>query len=72
MRIMRGVGSRVLPCGCLVGLYETYDGKTIAVVDARAPACTDKTHRVSATVSSDVRPPSRDVDLTGTFRAREC
>jgi hypothetical protein len=35
MRILRGLGSRSLPCGCLVGIYETYDNKTIEVVDAR-------------------------------------
>jgi len=62
MRILRGVGSRVLPCGCLIGLYETYDGKTIAVVDARAASCGDVAHRVNATVSSNVSPSSREVE----------
>ena len=50
MRILRGVGSRILPCGCLVGLYETYDRRTIAVIDGRAAACTDRTHRVNLTL----------------------
>ncbi len=48
MRILRGTGSRCLPCGCLVGFYETYDGRTVAIVDARGAACEDGRHRVDA------------------------
>lgn len=50
MRILRGVGSRILPCGCLVGLYETYDGRIIAVIDGCSAACTDRAHRVNVTL----------------------
>ena len=50
MRILRGVGSRVLACGCLIGLYETYDGRTIALVDARNPVCENPDHRMNALV----------------------
>jgi hypothetical protein len=54
MRILRGVGGRSLPCGCLVGIYETYDTKTIALVDARGPGCLDTAHRVDAAVAIDL------------------
>lgn len=40
----------MLPCGCLVGVYETYDGAVIEVVDARSPACQDAGHARGATV----------------------
>ena len=26
MRILRGLSSKFLSCGCLAGVYETYDG----------------------------------------------
>jgi hypothetical protein len=44
MRIMRGLSSRFLPCGCLAGIYETYDGEVVGVLDARGPACADRSH----------------------------
>lgn len=53
MRILRGVGSQALPCGCLVGLYETYDGRTIALIDARNPACINPEHSLNAMVPLD-------------------
>ncbi len=45
MRILRGVGSGLLPCGCFVGLYETYSGPTVQVVEERGVTCTDPHHR---------------------------
>jgi hypothetical protein len=44
LRILRGVGSRSLKCGCFVGLYETYDGATVEIVDERGRRCTDRSH----------------------------
>jgi hypothetical protein len=44
MRILRGVSSRVLPCGCLVGVYETYSGDIVTIIDAHASACADTAH----------------------------
>jgi len=52
MRILRGVGSASLSCGCLVGLYETYSGKTVALIDAPAPSCPYPGHRTNAVVPS--------------------
>lgn len=59
MRILRGLGSRSLPCGCLIGIYETYDSKTIAIVDARGSGCMDGSHRVDAAVPIDLLSPPR-------------
>lgn len=44
MAILRGVSSRLLPCGCLAGVYETYDGEIVTIVDSRAPACSIAAH----------------------------
>ena len=43
-RILRGLSSRVLPCGCLLGIYETYDGSVIGLIDLKGGGCEDRTH----------------------------
>lgn len=45
MRLLRGLGSQLLPCGCLAGIYETYAGTTVGIIDARGDFCTMATHR---------------------------
>ena len=40
MAILRGVSGNMLECGCLVGVYETYSGDLVRVVDAVGEACT--------------------------------
>jgi hypothetical protein len=53
-----GVGSRLLPCGCLVGRYETFDGQLLEIIDARGAACALDDHVESSTCRSDpTRPP---------------
>ena len=44
MRIRRGLSSRHLPCGCVVGIYETYSDETVAIIDVRGNACGDPAH----------------------------
>jgi hypothetical protein len=44
MRILRGLTSRLLPCGCLAGVYETYDGAVVTLLDDRGPNCTMASH----------------------------
>lgn len=44
MAILRGLSSRLLSCGCLAGVYETYEGQVVTIVDARGPKCTVSTH----------------------------
>jgi hypothetical protein len=63
LRILRGLGSRALACGCLVGFYETYATETVAIVDAKGAACTDSGHRVDSSIGVTVmdgpaQPPS--------------
>ena len=44
MRILRGLASRFLPCGCLAGIYETYEGEIVGILDARGPSCANPVH----------------------------
>jgi hypothetical protein len=53
MRILRGVGSRILSCGCLAGLYETYQGTTVTVLDACGSGCGDPLHRVDTIIKPE-------------------
>ena len=55
MRILRLLSNRPLPCGCLAGIYETYDGPITWIVDARADECHDPKHRPGATLSGAER-----------------
>ena len=66
MRILRGLSSRFLPCGCLVGIYETYDSATVAILDARSDSCVDSAHRTGQVVPADAstaRSSDRDAGL---------
>jgi hypothetical protein len=56
-RILRGLDSRALSCGCLVGVYETYSSQTVAIIDAKGTSCSNRAHRIDAPV---------DVPNTGT------
>ena len=49
-RILRGLGSQALPCGCLVGVYETYASRTVAVIDAKGARCAVLAHRVDVPI----------------------
>jgi hypothetical protein len=50
LRILRVVGSRSLECGCFVGLYETYNGATVEIVEERGPDCFDRSHEVGQVI----------------------
>ncbi len=63
MRLLRALTGELLPCGCLVGIYETYDGRVVATIDARGAECDE--HRLHAilkwrTVAPDDLPKRRD------------
>ena len=45
MRILRGLTSRVLSCGCMAGVYETYDGDVVALLDDRQTTCANPHHQ---------------------------
>lgn len=53
-RILRILRSQLFPCECLVGIYETYDGHTIGLIDATGPTCGEVGHRVGAEVDADL------------------
>jgi hypothetical protein len=53
MRILRGLSSRLLPCGCLTGVYETYSNEIIVVVDARGQACAEPSHGPGEVLSAE-------------------
>jgi hypothetical protein len=44
MRILRGLTSRLLPCGCIAGVYETYDGAIVTLLDERESGCPNPLH----------------------------
>lgn len=48
MRLLRGLTSKLLTCGCLVGIYETYEGTVIKVIDVRGSICSCSDHRERA------------------------
>lgn len=45
MRILKGLSSKFLTCGCVAGVYETYDGLIIAVIDIPGSGCDNDRHR---------------------------
>lgn len=61
MRILRGLNSHELECGCLLGVYESYDGLVVRLVDAVSDRCTNPGHRPGNIVATEgggmVRPP---------------
>lgn len=50
MRLLRGLGSRLLPCGCLAGIYETYADTTVTIIDARGEHCDNVEHTEGGTM----------------------
>ena len=45
MRILRGLTSHVLPCGCVAGVYETYEGGIVTLLDERDATCQIAAHQ---------------------------
>lgn len=43
-RILRGLSSKLMPCGCLLGVYETYEGSIVGLIDAKSAQCTNVDH----------------------------
>jgi hypothetical protein len=56
LRVLRGV---CLPCGCVVGIYETYAGTTVAVIDETHAACRSAGHRNGHMMNFEDRDGSR-------------
>ena len=63
MRILRGLTSRLLSCGCLAGIYETYDGAVVTLIDERDPRCTAVSH-VAGHEVPEFAPTRHDSEVT--------
>ena len=59
MRILKGLTSRRLQCGCLVGIYETYQAEIVVVVDSRGEGCDNQEHVPGRQVSLGEPLPAR-------------
>lgn len=44
-----------LPCGCIVGVYEMYDGRVLSVLDVRDAACGDAEHQPHSVLPPEPR-----------------
>jgi len=55
MRLLRGLAGRVLPCGCLIGVYETYGGGVVSTIDAVGRGCNKPNHQLHRVIESDSR-----------------
>jgi hypothetical protein len=63
MRILRGLTSRVLPCGCVAGVYETYDGDVLTLLDERETTCQFDTHETGNRIPDIAAAGSSEVAL---------
>jgi hypothetical protein len=50
MRILKALSSEAHACGCLLGIYETYNGDVVSLVDAVGEYC--RTHTVGQQVEA--------------------
>lgn len=53
MRILRGLSSRRLPCGCIVGIYITYTADIVVILDSRDTACASDDHLPGRQIAID-------------------
>jgi hypothetical protein len=58
MRILRGLSSRLLTCGCVAGIYETYDGEVVTLIDERGPECAEAAHEEGNRIPELAAPPA--------------
>lgn len=54
VRIYRALTSYTLKCGCLVGVYETSDHRTVHLVDSVGETC--RQHRVNQSLAGATSP----------------
>jgi hypothetical protein len=53
MTRLRGLESHQLPCGCLLGVYETCDGFVVRLFDAISDTCGNPGHRPGTIVPAE-------------------
>ena len=64
MRLLRGLAGRMLACGCLAGVYETYDGDIVTTIDVRGNACGHRGHSLHAVIPAESADADRHRDRT--------
>lgn len=69
MRILRGLSSRFLACGCLAGVYETYDGRIVTLIDVPGSGC-GASHTAGKIVPIEVGPSTAEVPVRSTSSSR--
>ena len=62
MRILRVLQSQSLSCGCFVGVYETYEGKTVTIVDEPGAGCREDGHKAGQAMPAGVLTAARGGD----------
>jgi hypothetical protein len=70
MQILRGLSSKILPCGCLAGVYETYNGDVVGILDARSSACTVAAHQNGKKLPASSMPASSESAATASDSKR--
>lgn len=63
MRVLKGLASHGLPCGCRVGIYETYAGPIVGIIDYRADECPQPQHRPGLIVPAPPPPHHHVVEV---------
>ncbi len=56
--LRRCVRGMTLSCGCVAGVYETYAGDAVTVIDVPAPSCAGRGHDVNVLVTQGDTIPS--------------
>jgi hypothetical protein len=57
--ILRVLSGARLPCGCIAGIYETYAGGTVAVIDEAHADCRMAQHRNGCMMDIEANESSR-------------
>lgn len=70
MRILRAVASEAHECGCLVGIYETYGGEIVRLVDEVGEDCS--THSQGQQLAFTDSPLSDAPDTLAPDRSPAC
>jgi hypothetical protein len=60
MQILRGLSSKILPCGCLTGVYETYNGEVVGILDAKSSTCTVAAHQTGKQLPASATRPAAE------------
>ena len=64
------VAGRVLDCGCLAGLYETWNGTFVEILDGPSDRCRHPHHNVNVVLNGTVTPGKRPESLRSRLLAR--